>query len=797
MRTAWFWVVVGAVGWGAMAWLQPEVDPYARVGYSLTRAEAVRVARETAARFGVQAGDWKAAVAADTANSDLRVTELVRDRGSLRFVAGVRTSVRLWAPNGEDHFTVTLSPQGRVLAFSRKAPPQSGPDDADAPSQGDRDAAVDALRLLTGDDFPAFSPLGGPGRSDGGMEMVWEAPGPTRLIDSLKATVRVHKGVVVRASVRPNYTAAFSETVSEPGGDVILIFVAVVLVLAAALAGLAFYLMGTIDRLLPPRKVLWVVPVFLALWLVHLLGQAAIDQGLIQDDSWFEIALQQAAFLILVAAPVMLAVWGGGLVIAGRVSMAPALTLDLLGEGKLLHRPVGASLAAGLWCSGALAAIPFGLVASGLFADARLQRWSPLAWAGATPALPGTVWLEGPFVWLAIYFAVLRPFWRIYFSNRWILLGLRFVGGTLLLLLWPVRDSVAGVLLAGAAIWAFTELVHRRFGVLAVMAMGLGAGAAVTAGSMLLQPSPGLFEAGVVTFALLGLGVALFLGVALRGRPLDLADETRKRDRAARERFHQRRAERDRLMAEFAVARRAQQLMLPAAPPAFPGVEIAGVCRPAREVGGDLFDFLAMKNGDLGVVVADVAGKGVPAALYMTLTKGLLASVCENQWSPEEIAAEVNDHFHFSGGRSVFLTMALGVFQPGSGRVRCVRAGHNPLVWRRAAKRETISVKPSGIGLGLAPSRLLRRSLSVQEVDLEPGDALFFYSDGVTEAMNSRSEEYGEERLNAVIAACDTMSAEQTRDQILSDVDRFVGNTPANDDITLVVVRRLEVAASQ
>jgi sigma-B regulation protein RsbU (phosphoserine phosphatase) len=248
------------------------------------------------------------------------------------------------------------------------------------------------------------------------------------------------------------------------------------------------------------------------------------------------------------------------------------------------------------------------------------------------------------------------------------------------------------------------------------------------------------------------------------------------------------RDERERLKAEFSVAQRAQQQMLPDAPPQIPGLEISAICLPSKEVGGDLYDFLPLSDGRLGVVVADVSGKGVPASLYMTLTKGLLASVSETVNDPGEILREVNRHLYEVCRRKMFVTLFLGVIDPVTKRLIYARAGHNPTIFRRPME-QTRMLGAGGIGLGLNRGKIFDQSLKVETVQLAANDKLYFYSDGITEAMNHHNEEYGEERLMDLAERLDNVGAIEARDAVLGDVKDFLGSNQPQDDQTLVVVR--------
>src|SRR5262249_30336511 len=260
------------------------------------------------------------------------------------------------------------------------------------------------------------------------------------------------------------------------------------------------------------------------------------------------------------------------------------------------------------------------------------------------------------------------------------------------------------------------------------------------------------------------------------------------------------RAERERLQAEFGVAREAQLRMLPDAPPSAPGIAISAVCHPSKEVGGDLYDFLELPEGKIGVVIADVSGKGVPASLYMTLTKGLLNSVAEYKADPGEILREINRHLYDVCKRKTFVTMFLGTLDPISKTLSFARAGHNPTIIYRSGhtsggsterKTKTWMLKSPGMGMGLNNGGIFDQSLKVETIQLERGDKLFFYSDGITEAMNEKLDEYGEGRLMAMAERTNGLSAEQSRDAVMADVAEFLGTVHPQDDQTLVVLQIL------
>jgi sigma-B regulation protein RsbU (phosphoserine phosphatase) len=196
-----------------------------------------------------------------------------------------------------------------------------------------------------------------------------------------------------------------------------------------------------------------------------------------------------------------------------------------------------------------------------------------------------------------------------------------------------------------------------------------------------------------------------------------------------------------------------------------------------------------LRDGKLGIAVADVSGKGVPASLYMTLTKGLLTSVAETTDDPGEILREINRHLYEVCRRKTFVTLFLGVIDPATKQLTYARAGHNPTVFRSVARGQTSLLKPKGMGLGLNGGKIFDQSLKVETLQLESNDKLFFYSDGITEAMNSKNEEYGEVRLMEMAAGVDGLAATEARDVVLADVTKFLDSNQPQDDQTLVVVK--------
>lgn len=254
---------------------------------------------------------------------------------------------------------------------------------------------------------------------------------------------------------------------------------------------------------------------------------------------------------------------------------------------------------------------------------------------------------------------------------------------------------------------------------------------------------------------------------------------------------HVRRAlDRLRISEEFDVARKVQAQLLPAEAPHVAGLDVAGVCVPANEVGGDYYDYFDLGEGRLGVAIGDVSGKGVGAAIYMTLTKSYMVTQARRALDPMHVLSRVNAHLRRNLARGNFVTMAYAVADAGARRLDYTRAGHNPPLLVRA-NGEGDFLNAPGLALGAAGKQTFEAATRVESVDLEPGDLLLLYTDGVTEAMNGSGDEYGEERLIALTRRLATSVAPSAAaiEAILQDVRGFAGRAAQHDDITIVAVR--------
>jgi phosphoserine phosphatase RsbU/P len=204
---------------------------------------------------------------------------------------------------------------------------------------------------------------------------------------------------------------------------------------------------------------------------------------------------------------------------------------------------------------------------------------------------------------------------------------------------------------------------------------------------------------------------------------------------------------------------------------------------------GAYSDLLPLGEARLGVLVADVSGKGTSAALYMAELKGLVLSLSRIYDSPKRLLSEANRILAANMDARSFITMTYAILDVGTRTIRFARAGHNPVIHLEAETGKTRILSPPGLGLGLDRGDRFDQIVQEQEQDLRSGDAYLFFTDGLSEAMNGEAELFGEGRLSSILAASASDSPEEIRERILREVRAFAGEAAQADDMTLVILR--------
>jgi len=244
------------------------------------------------------------------------------------------------------------------------------------------------------------------------------------------------------------------------------------------------------------------------------------------------------------------------------------------------------------------------------------------------------------------------------------------------------------------------------------------------------------------------------------------------------------RQQRDDLLRDVELAAQVQRLFLPSAKPAIPGLEIAGMMHPARGVGGDYYDYFPVDARTTQIVVADVAGKGVPAALLMSATAAAMRFGANHSRNMLEQVQRLNTGILLASDDERYVTLLIAEIDTHRRMIRYVNCGHNPALLFRASTGTLTRLNSSCPPLGLSAEEICE----LASAELSPGDVLVFYTDGVTEAGNQLGEEFGMERLSGAVRSGSSLSAEDLMSSIYSAAADFCGDN-FNDDVTILVVK--------
>jgi serine phosphatase RsbU (regulator of sigma subunit) len=252
-------------------------------------------------------------------------------------------------------------------------------------------------------------------------------------------------------------------------------------------------------------------------------------------------------------------------------------------------------------------------------------------------------------------------------------------------------------------------------------------------------------------------------------------------------------AEKKRLEEELRIAHEIQMSLLPQGPLGMPGLSVTALCVPAREVGGDYYDLLPLDDHRVGVLIADVSGKGTSAALYMAELKGLVLSLSRIHTSPRDLLIMANRIIAEHLDARSFITMTYAVLDLRARTLTYARAGHTPLMYLPAAgaSRQLRVLTPDGmvVGLKLDNGETFERLLREEVVTIHEHDLFLLFTDGISEAMNAEDECFGETRLAAIIEEHAHLPSEELRERVLREIAAFVGDAPAHDDMTLILLR--------
>jgi len=248
--------------------------------------------------------------------------------------------------------------------------------------------------------------------------------------------------------------------------------------------------------------------------------------------------------------------------------------------------------------------------------------------------------------------------------------------------------------------------------------------------------------------------------------------------------------EKKRLDHDLEIARDIQRILLPAEAPAINGFQISGINVPARQVSGDYFDYIRVDDERLGIAIADVSGKGIPASLIMAICRSVLRAEAARNPSPADVLRKVNRQLYPDIKEDMFISMAYLILDHERNGITLARGGHDaPLLYKQQSQSVT-PIKSPGMVLGIDSGNVFDRITNDFAVPLERDDCLILYTDGVTEALNTEGDEFGLERTTESVRASASNGAQAIVRRVIDDVRNFAGSQPQNDDITLIAIRK-------
>lgn len=675
-------------------------------------------------------------------------------------------------PASRRQITVSVGGHGRVTRIYTPKPGRRAKDlELTFPNR--MEMAERAFLLLAGPDASRFAPLAD---NADRMEPRWTAEAPSKPALEWQIAVRFDGNNFREASVSHRIadpvgkqleavSRAFSATSKISLG--ILIFFASFFLFASYLIR---WMRGhihhrsalTAGALMIGTGIIGTAPNFLMFRGTH----GSFQTGVIVGVGW--LALCATAII------------GVGLEAARRNEWEKWREMRLILQRRWRAEAIPQSILRGFAWSGVLGLPPLVIAASGLFPDTLLQ-WESV-WDHMLSAAPVTMVIFTPFELTSVaLFAGLLPVLTRTLTVRSIGIMVFFATACATSFLFtPFGSGLPGAVLSTVLTVAIQLFLYQQYGLLTLLAAAKMHSILVAVAILSSSASPNFSKSGI----LLGVASLVYAGLFVMLKRIARAGEPSDEDILTGKL-----SQKERLKVEFSLAQQAQKRMLPESAPSVSGFSLAGSCEPARDVGGDLYDYFRFSDGRLGICVADVSGKGMPAALYMTLTKGVIAAAAPEASDVAALAMHLNRHLHQACRRKMFVTAVLGSLDPQSRTWQFVRAGHNPLLLFERSTGQARYLSPAGLGLGMTSAKIFDRSIRLEEVRIQPGDALILYSDGLTEAMNEKQELYGEDRLKTIVERSINGSAAHLLDQIRADVAAFTGAEPAHDDMTIVVLQ--------
>ncbi len=460
-------------------------------------------------------------------------------------------------------------------------------------------------------------------------------------------------------------------------------------------------------------------------------------------------------------------------------------SLVLLRQGDVMNRPFGSSLLRG----GSVAGILLGLsvLALGLLPDVKLDLEKYLIGDSYFRPFVGILFASlsksyfYALIWMVGVSAVAfkwsrKPFLAILFIG---------VSGSILTI-GPFAMEPGGSSLAVAACFSLAlAWVYLRFDILTVLV-------ALFLSQLIWQLSEGMLIAGSTSWIDLALAILFVTSILILGVIGVLSKRTGHEADAYVPGYMTEMAGQERVKRELEIAQQVQTFFLPRKMPTIVGLDIAGMCLPATEVGGDYFDFIELEDGKMAFILGDVSGKGIQAAFFMTLVKGIIQTLSRQGLSSADVMRNLNHLFCMNAPAGTFISVIYGQFDPADNSFTFSRAGHNPAILFEAETSTAKALQPKGMAIGFTDGERFDSTIEEVKVQLNEGDSMVFYTDGFSEAMNRKRDLYGDDRLLSNVSQYGDRSASAILRLLTEDVHHFIEGMGRADDMTMVVFKLKE-----
>jgi hypothetical protein len=611
--------------------------------------------------------------------------------------------------------------------------------------------------------------LGMPNRSD--FEFTWDATCPP-LANPVKLKVIVSGNTITKIETDFGIPSDYSKTPFEIGVQITIIVLSAIVIIS--LVVLAFRRFRSFEI---GFRLATVVGILSGLWI-------GIEVYLSAPQIGWEMIVSMVLAPLFVGGALFL-LWAVCESVGRETWNDKFISLDLATRGHFTHSRVGSSVIQALGIGlGAQALWLLMVAATGMMTpvwfspsgDTTFQMF----WVPAAPLL-----IIGHNFYASIYFFALFvlfavSYLRRYFSSPLVLISVSAFALALMRQgsFFPLSAGIVLHTVIGAVVvWSF-----YRYDVLTAFLAMYTMAVAQDAGALWMSGHGTYTSDGFITAALFGLVFVASVVAQFRKKEITEFDSIVPV-------FARHITERQRLQQELEIARQVQMSFLPKSNPKIHGLDISSRCVPALEVGGDYYDFVPFSARELGVAIGDVSGKGTQAAFYMTLAKGFLRALSSPNGSVSNVLKQINKLFYENVERGAFISMVYGIFDMGKKKLRLTRAGHNPVLVWRAKKKVLEVIQPNGLALGLEDGKKFSKTIQEVKIPFGSGDCFVFYTDGFTEAMNKKMEEYGDERFAATVQNHVSGSANDMLEGILNDVKIYMGKAKQHDDMTLVIVK--------